>query len=321
VATALSNAPAVEADLQQLDLGSVREIVGTFVGSARTLAEASRDSAAVTDDRPILEYGVRSLLNFGDRPPASIVDVSQVAAWCPRCFVDGKPVPPVDGLDTYLALLNLAYTASPVVAAPPRPVSEGPRVIAGSAYLGAIIPESADLHNVLGSALAASGNFEEAIAEFREALRLDPDSATAHWNLGRALTSPEEAVDHLRRSLQLDPGNGQARYLLATTLLESRQYEDAADQFRAALRLMPNSVEAHNNLGVALASQGKLDEAIDQFQQALTIQPEFADARRNLTTALQQAQGASSSSTVRRGTPSTLSLPNGSRGNSARGRR
>ena len=145
----------------------------------------------------------------------------------------------------------------------------------------------------LGIDLAAQGKFDEAIAEFREALRLEPDSAETHWNLGLALASrgaPEEAIAHLRRVVQLDPTNGQAHYDLASTLLEARQLEDAVDQFRAALRLMPNSVEAHNNLGLALALQGKLDEAIDQFQRALTFDPEFADARQNLTIALRQRQ-------------------------------
>jgi protein O-GlcNAc transferase len=161
-------------------------------------------------------------------------------------------------------------------------------VIAGSAYLGALVPESAELHNVLGSALAARNSHVAAIAEFREALRLDPDSATAHWNLGRTLTAPEDALPHLRRSVELEPRRAEARYQLATVLLETRQYEDAVEEFRAALQLMPDSAEVRNNLGVSLASQGKMDEAIDQFQQALTVQPEFADARRNLTMALEK---------------------------------
>ena len=294
LAAGLSSAPAVEADLERLDLGSLPEIVGTFVGSAQTLAEATRDSASVSDDRPIQEYGVGSLLNLNAGVPASVVDLSQVAAWCPRCFVDGKPVPLVEGLDTYLALLNRAYLASRAEMTRTHRLPDfGTRVVAGSAYLGAIVPESADLRQFLGIDLAAQGKFDEAIAEFREALRLEPDSAETHWNLGLALAShgaPEEAIPHLRRVVQLDPTNGQAHYDLASTLLEARQLEDAVDQFRAALRLMPNSVEAHNNLGVALASQGKLDEAIDQFQRALTFDPEFADARRNLTIVLRQRQ-------------------------------
>ena len=255
IATALSNAPAVQADLRRLDLGSVREIVGTFVASARTLANATTGAMAATDDQPIQEYSARSLLKFSSAPPASIVDVSQVADWCPSCFTDGKPASIVEGLDTYLSLLNLAYRPTGTNKDQPlAPTVARPRSIAGSAYLGAVIPESAELH----------------------------------WSLARALASPEEALPHLRRVVELDPGHAEARYQLATALLESRQYDDAIEEFRAALELMPDSAEVRNNLGVTLALQGKLDEAIDHFQQALAVRPEFADARRNLNMALEK---------------------------------
>jgi spermidine synthase len=328
VANAMTNAPALRADLQRVDLGSVREIVGAFLASPQKLSAATRNSAPVTDDRPIQEYGVRSLLTFGDGLPASVADVREVAAWCPKCFADGKPVPLVQGLDTYLALLGRAYSATPAEAARTRLLAEGgTRRVDGSVYLGALVPESAEMHNILGSALADKGEFDRAIAEFREALRLEPDSASAHENLGLALAShqaPEEAVVHLRRSVQLDPGSGRAHYALAGILLAAGQYEGAIDELRASLRVTPDSVEiheglgivlasqgkldeavdefraslrlrpisagAHNNLGMALASQGKLDAAIDEFHPALALQPEFAEARRNLTTALQRRQ-------------------------------
>jgi spermidine synthase len=155
VTTALSHAPAVEADLRRLELGSVREIVGTFVGSSRTLHEATRDATATSDDRPMQEYDVRSLLNLGEAVPASVVDLSQVASWCPRCFVDGAPAPLVDGLDTYLALLDLAYNASPSeLARVRRRGGPRPRVIAGSEYLGAVVPVTAEVHSLVGIARA-----------------------------------------------------------------------------------------------------------------------------------------------------------------------
>jgi tetratricopeptide (TPR) repeat protein len=143
--------------------------------------------------------------------PASVVDLSQVGQWCPACFVDGKPVARVAGLDTYLALLARAYAASPADVARARELARGGRrLIDGSAYLGAIVPESADLHNTLGIGLAQQGHLDEAIAEFRAALALDPQSAATHWHLGAALASRgarAEAIDHLRRSVQLDPAN------------------------------------------------------------------------------------------------------------------
>ena len=67
----------------------------------------------MTDDHPVQEYGVLSLLEQGNAVPASVVNLTEVAAWCPACFMNGKPVPLVEGLDTYLALLDRAYAASP----------------------------------------------------------------------------------------------------------------------------------------------------------------------------------------------------------------
>jgi tetratricopeptide (TPR) repeat protein len=218
--TALSHAPTAQADLQRVDLGTVREIVGAFVGSAQTLAEATRNVEPVTDDRPIQEYGVRSLLDVNQGVPGSVVDLSQVAAWCPKCFDGDKPVPLAEGLDVHLALLDRAYAASREEVARARAAAaEQRRVVAGSAYLGAVVPESAELHNFLGIDLASKGRLEAAIAEFRDALKLEPDSGRTHWHLGVALASVgkrDEAIAHLRRSVQLDPDNVDARTDLAS---------------------------------------------------------------------------------------------------------
>jgi predicted membrane-bound spermidine synthase len=253
---ALSRAPAVQEDLRRIDLGSATEIVGTFVGSARTLAEATRDVQAVTDDHPSQEYDVLSLLNFGQAVPASVIDLTDIAAWCPTCFTGGAPAAAVRGLDVYLALLRQAYAASPEAVRHTRALAppQG-RVVAGSRYLGSIVPESAELHNVLALSLASTGNMEAAIKEFREALRLEPDSAVTHWHLGAALASQgsrHEALDHLRQSIALDPANE----------------------------------AAHNDIGAMLIREGRLDEAIGHFERALALNPAFTDARANLDVAM-----------------------------------
>ena len=207
---ALSQRAPVRADLARLDLGTPREIVGMFVGSATTLASATRDAVPVTDDRPVQEFGVRSLLNLGESVPGSVVDLGRVAEWCPKCFDNGMPVRVVEGLDLYLALLNRAYGASPEEGARIRAAADNGRRVAGSAYLGAAVPETADVHNDLGIALASRGQMDQAIAEFRRALELDPDSAQTHWHLGAALAERgafDEAEAHLRTSVQRDPTN------------------------------------------------------------------------------------------------------------------
>ena len=100
-----------------------------------------------------------------------------------------------------------------------------PRAIAGSAYLGAVVPDSAELHNTLGITFAEKGHIDQAIGEFREAARLAPDSASTHWHLGAALAMTgmrDEAVEHLRRAVELDPGNADARRDLDIVLSSTR---------------------------------------------------------------------------------------------------
>ena len=63
--------------------------------------------------------------------------------------------------------------------------ANGERRIMGSAYLGAVVPDSAEVHNLLGLALMRDGELEAAIREFQMALSKDPRSPNARANLGQ----------------------------------------------------------------------------------------------------------------------------------------
>ena len=263
VSASLARAPAVQEDLDRIDLGGMHEIVGSFVGSASTLTAATRDAEPVTDDRPLQEYGVRSLLDFGRVVPGSVADLSLVGDWCTRCFVAGGLAPSVRELNTYVSLIALAYGSSPAEAAATRRLAERERrVIAGSAYLGAIVPESAELHNILGIAHAADGRLDEAVLEFSRALDIDPDNAPAYWHLGVALASQDrvgEAVGHLQRSVQLDPRNSRAHYDLGLMLALEDRLDEAADHLQRALDIDPESADARQNLDVIREEQARRD--------------------------------------------------------------
>jgi spermidine synthase len=252
VQESLTGAPLVREDLERIDLDALYEIVGTFVGSGQRLADATRGATPVVDDRPLQEYGVRSMLNYGYGVPGALVNLSEVTAWCGRCFVDGRPIPAVDRLDAYLKLLDLAYSASSAQVADAQRRSEAGRTLMGSRYLGAIVPESAETYNVLGIALAERGQLDAAADQFRRALQLDPDNPLSHWHLGAALASRgahAEAADHLARAVALDPSNSRAQ----------------------------------GDLGLVLAMQGRLDEAAGHLERALALDPQAEDVRRNLS--------------------------------------
>jgi spermidine synthase len=288
---ALERAPRVAADLRRLDLGTVTEIVGTFVGSAGTLTRATRDSLPVSDDRPLQEYGVRSVLSSGrSGVPAALIDLSAADMWCPRCFDGDRPTPAAGELDAYLALLDEAYHAPAgiVAAGASRPRS---RRILDSAYLGAVLPDTDTVYNVIGVTLLREARYDEAAGAFRDALKRHADSVDANRNLGTALAAlghVPEAIEHLRRAVQLAPDNGGAQYELGNLLLGEHEFRQAADSFRLAIRTLPDFAPAHNNLGIALASLGNVNQAVEQFQRAVTLNPEFAEGRRNLASALQR---------------------------------
>jgi len=104
----LTRAPAVSADMQAIGLGSVVEIVGTFAGASETLARATDIYLPLTDDYPITEYAKVSRLR-ADQIPVTLFDVRMVKAWCPTCFVNGKPAPGLEKLPDYLAVLGGFY--------------------------------------------------------------------------------------------------------------------------------------------------------------------------------------------------------------------
>jgi serine/threonine-protein kinase len=152
-------------------------------------------------------------------------------------------------------------------------------------------PDYPEAHNNLGNALPDQGKLDEAIAESREALRLRPDYADAHITLGAALESLgklADAVAEFREALRLKPDAAAAHNNLGTALREQERRDEAITEFREALRLKPDDPEAHNNLGKSLAESGQLEQAISSFREALQLRPRYAKAHYNLGHVLSQ---------------------------------
>jgi tetratricopeptide (TPR) repeat protein len=177
-------------------------------------------------------------------------------------------------------------------------------------------PDCAFCHNAMGRALAEEDP-AQAEHQYREALRINPTQADAHNNLGILLMDqghPEQALRHLFQAVALEPDNGTMHYNLANALgrlgrvdeaLE--QYEraaaaprwkppptlfnnwayllitkglfaEAAEKARVAVRMDPAYAEAHYNLGVALLRSGRQEEAVASFAASIRCRPDEPDA-------------------------------------------
>jgi protein O-mannosyl-transferase len=150
--------------------------------------------------------------------------------------------------------------------------------------------------NNLAQFLFQSGRFDEAIAECQRALKIKPDFAAAHNNLGAALVknqrddngarrqhgAVDEAIAHYRRALQINPDFAQAHGNLGTALLLKGQMDEAIAHYQKALEIAPNYAEARYSLGNAFLAEGRYSESIANYEAALRIRPDYFEAHYNL---------------------------------------
>jgi tetratricopeptide (TPR) repeat protein len=124
---------------------------------------------------------------------------------------------------------------------------------------------------------------------FRRALEVTDDNAVANHNLGNYLmASPgrlSEAILYLETAVRIDPDSAPAHTDLGSALAKSGRLPEAIAQFQEAIILAPDSPIPHNNLGSTLTEAGRLPEAIAEFQTALRLDPAYDEARRNLAAA------------------------------------
>jgi len=138
----------------------------------------------------------------------------------------------------------------------------------------------AEDHYSLGYALMVRGKMDEAVAEYREALRLRPDFAEAHCGIGSVLNNKgevDEANVEYREALRLRPDLPEVHFGLGYALQFRGKVDEAILKYREALRLRPDFAEAHYNLSSALQARGKVDEAILEYREALRSKPDLAE--------------------------------------------
>ncbi|HLY62846.1 MAG TPA: tetratricopeptide repeat protein [Terriglobia bacterium] len=148
-----------------------------------------------------------------------------------------------------------------------------------------ISPNNAEAHIGAGRALGEKGDKDGALAEFKEALRLKPDSPEAHNDLGWVVGLKGDydgAAKEYQEAIRLKPGYARAHENLAWALTQKGETEAALREYREAVRLMPKDAGAHIELGTALARKGAWSGSIAEQREAIRLDPNEADAHADL---------------------------------------
>ena len=133
-------------------------------------------------------------------------------------------------------------------------------------------PFTAATRFAAGQLAESQGNFDNAIAQYREALRLDPNHRDAMFRLGGVYTQTnryDDAIATWQRYLKLTNDSPQAYSNLALTYEAAGRAEEAEQTYKAGIARDPNHQACRINYGVMLARQDRVDEAIEQFSTVL----------------------------------------------------
>lgn len=121
-----------------------------------------------------------------------------------------------------------------------------------------------------------AGRLPDAVAASREALRIDPQFAGAHNNLGFALLvqgDVDGALRHFHAALALDPTMDTAYSNLGLAYAMRRQFDAALGYLRQAERLNPNNAELHARIGDVFLAGGDRVAARERYALALRLDP------------------------------------------------
>jgi len=265
------------------ELGVAYYRKGDFMRAATLLQEAFTRRPEDSDVAQLL--GLAYYLT--GRPAAAIAPLERLRASDPRASIDAAYV------------LSLCYALN----------REFDKARAAFASLYGVAPDSAAAHVILGAMLVRQGldpvadqeakaalalnaniprghfvlgevamyraDYEKALAEFQEEIRINPAFAPARTRAADAELHLErfaEAETESERSIWLDSTTSEPLLVLAKTLLAQGRNEQAERTLLSALALDANSYTAHFLLGQAYRQLGKTELADRESRLAAQIQ-------------------------------------------------
>jgi len=147
---------------------------------------------------------------------------------------------------------------------------------------GCLLFELGFANRKLGEAQQNSRLYNEAIGNYREAIRLKPGYGLAYTGLGDVYYSDlkqySEAIAAYEQSIRISPNNVRVRYNLGWAYNDQERYAEAATHLGVAVQLKPEAYDAHSELGFAYYKLGRLPAAVETLRTAIRLKGDYATA-------------------------------------------
>ena len=131
-------------------------------------------------------------------------------------------------------------------------------------------------HHHLGVGLLLQQNFDRAIVEFNEALRLDPTfvkSFNSRGNAWRGKGDLDNAIADYNAAIRLDPGFSFPYNGRASAFLNKGDFDRAIDDYSQVIKLDPSLAAPYSNRALAWRNKGEFDRALADADEGLRRDP------------------------------------------------
>jgi tetratricopeptide (TPR) repeat protein len=156
---------------------------------------------------------------------------------------------------------------------------EAARWLEKAAAPGAAPHDLANWWPVLGRCYEATGNYQKALASYRQAQELRPNSLDRVLDLARVYARVEldaQAIGLYERALKMDRQRKDVMLALAELYVRQRRWEDARDLTDRYLRLEPQDTAAQELMARAEEELGDLTGAARRWEALLAVRPSAA---------------------------------------------
>jgi tetratricopeptide (TPR) repeat protein len=151
-----------------------------------------------------------------------------------------------------------------------------------------VAPKSAHMHELMAHELAKHGHAEEAIENFRVAIKIDPQLPGLHYELAEMLNASsegrEEAESEYKKALVLNPFDEGSECRLGDIAAQKNDLKQAYKLYTRAVQLRPDDAQANLGLAKVLMSMGQTEKAEQLLERAIQLDPTSAVAHFRLST-------------------------------------